>query len=107
MPLKVSTDLRHTESILYDGIVMIKRKTSSKYALFRIFQSVSGFIWLCVLASLIVVAVVFYSIKFANDGQTKAMGLIPEDHDISPIKRFLSVIFRNSAAVLLAKVSKP
>ncbi|VUZ51929.1 unnamed protein product [Hymenolepis diminuta] len=104
MPLKVSTDLRHTESILYDGIVMIKRKTSSKYALFRIFQSVSGFIWLCVLASLIVVAIVFYSIKFANDRQTKAMGLIPEDQDISPFKRFLSAIFRNSAAVLLAKI---
>ncbi|VDN96973.1 unnamed protein product [Rodentolepis nana] len=79
---KLGTDLRHSETVLYDGIVMIKSKTSSKPALFQIFQSISGFIWLCVLVSIIFVAVIFYIIKYVNDKQSKAMGLLPKDYNI-------------------------
>nr|CDS33102.1 glutamate receptor 4 [Hymenolepis microstoma] len=104
MFLKLGTDLRHSETVLYDGIVMINGKTPSRPALFQLFQSVSGFIWLCVLVSAIFVAVIFYIIKCVNDKQSKAMGLLPQDHNVRPVKRFISVIFRTFSAVLLAKV---
>lgn len=105
LPLEGSMSVRHTEGILFDGIVMIKSRTTSELALFRIFDSISGYIWLCVFASLIFVAIIFFVIKVVNDHQMKALGFIPDDQNTSLFKRFLNVIFQNFSAVLLAKVS--
>ncbi|KAL5970763.1 hypothetical protein TSMEX_001521 [Taenia solium] len=103
LPLYTDTKVRHTEAVLYDGIVMIKSRRTSKLALFHIFDSLSGFIWLCVFASLIFVAIIFFTIKVVYDNQTRSMGVVPEDENTPLFKRFLTVIFQNFSAVLLAK----
>ncbi|VDD75847.1 unnamed protein product [Mesocestoides corti] len=104
LPIDTDTRVRHTETVLYDGIVMVKSRATSKVVLFRIFDSLSGFIWLCVFASLLVVAIIFFIIKIVNDWQTRELGTVPDDQDTSLFTRFLTVIFRNFSAVLLAKM---
>ncbi|KAL5110940.1 Glutamate receptor ionotropic kainate 1 [Taenia crassiceps] len=104
LPLDTGTKARHTGAVLYDGIVMVKSRKTSQLVLFRIFDSLSGFIWLCVFASLIFVAIIFFAIKVVYYHQTRSMGVVPEDEDIPLFKRFLTVIFQNFSAVLLAKM---
>ncbi|VDM36020.1 unnamed protein product [Hydatigera taeniaeformis] len=104
LPLDTSMKVRHTGAVLYDGVVMLKSRKTSKLTLFHIFDSLSGFIWLCVFASLIFVAIIFFIIKVVNDHQCRSMGIVSEDGDIPLFKRFLTVIFRNFSAVLLAKM---
>lgn len=105
LPLDTGTNVRHTGAVFYDGIVMIKSRKTTDLALFHIFDSLSGFVWLCVFASLIFVAIIFFTIKVVYDRQTRSMGIVSEDEDVPFFKRFLTVIFQNFSAVLLAKVS--
>ncbi|KAH9283944.1 hypothetical protein ECG_04670 [Echinococcus granulosus] len=104
LPMFASTTVRHTEAVLYDGVVMIKSRKMNQRALFRIFDSLSGYIWLCVFASLIFVAIIFFIIKVVYEHQTRVMGFVSEDQNIPLFKRFLNVIFQNFSAVLLAKM---
>ncbi len=97
--------VRHSGEVLFDGIVMIKNRVESQVLPFRIFESLSGFIWLIVFASLLIVSIIFFIIKYVNDRQTRAMGVVADDQDVSIFTRFLTVIFQNFSAVLLAKVS--
>ncbi|VDL19877.1 unnamed protein product [Hymenolepis diminuta] len=102
--LDPNLDVQYTHAVLYDGIVMIKIREATTVNLFHIFDVVSGFIWLCVFASLIFVALIFFAIKTVNDHQMKQMGETPEDDDISLFRQFFNVIYQNFSAVLLAKV---
>ncbi|KAM7538418.1 hypothetical protein Aperf_G00000074616 [Anoplocephala perfoliata] len=102
--LNDNSKLKHSEPVLYDGVVMIKRRISNEPDLFRIFQPVSGYVWLCIIVSLLSVAVIFFIIKVINDHQMKVMGQAPEDHDISLFNRFVTVIIRTFSTILLAKI---
>lgn len=105
LPLSTSLEVPHSKEILFDGIVMVKSRTETKVLLFRIFDCISGYIWLCVFGSLLVVSIIFFVIKFFDDRQTRAMGIFPEDQDVSMFMRFINVIFQSISAVLLAKVA--
>lgn len=102
--LDPNLDVQYTHAVLYDGIVMIKIREATTVNLFHIFDVVSGFIWLCVFASLIFVALIFFAIKTVNDHQMKQLGEAPEDDNIPLFRQFLKVIYQNFSAVLLAKV---
>lgn len=103
--LDPNLNVPQSPAVFYDGIVMIKIRKATAVNLFRIFDVISGFIWLCVFASLIFVALIFFAIKVATDYRTRQLGLVPEDQDVSLLRQFLNVIYQNFSAVLLAKVS--
>ncbi|KAM7537529.1 hypothetical protein Aperf_G00000074648 [Anoplocephala perfoliata] len=105
-PILLDSDLGVPQSstVFYDGIVMIKIRKATTVNLFHIFDAISGLIWLCVFASLIFVALIFFIIKVANDYRTRQLGLVPEDQDIPLLRQFFNVIYQNFSAVLLAKV---
>nr|CDS33101.1 hypothetical protein HmN_000483600 [Hymenolepis microstoma] len=102
--LDPNLDVQYTHAVFYDGIVMIKIREATDVNLFHIFDVLSGFIWLCVFVSLLVVALIFFVIKVVNDRQARQMGKTPEDDDIPLHRQFFNVIYQNFSAVLLAKV---